>query len=148
MPKFQTRRQVSHSAKKMFELVADVEQYPQFLPLCESLTIRSREQHQDKTILVAEMEVGYQMVRERFTSQVTLLPEELKILVEYLDGPFHYLENRWQFLPRGENHSEIDFFISYEFRSLPLQMLMGAMFDRAFRKFSQAFIDRANYIYV
>ena len=147
MPKFENRRQVSHSADKMFALVADVEKYPQFLPLCESLQVRSREACENGEILVADMQVGYQMVRERFTSREMLDPSGRQILVEYLEGPFRHLENRWRFLPVGEQASQIDFFISYEFRSLPLQMLMGAMFDRAFRKFSQAFIDRADLIY-
>ena len=147
MPQFQTVRRVSHPASAMFDLVADVEAYPQFVPLCESLHVRRREQHEGAEILVADMAVGYQFIRETFTSRVTLRPDEPLILVEYLDGPFRHLENRWRFHAASEGASDIDFFIDYEFRSLPLQMLMGTVFDKAFRKFSDAFVARADTVY-
>ncbi len=148
MPQFRNVRRVPYPARAMFELVADVEAYPQFVPLCESLHVRERQPRGDGgEVLVADMTVGYQLVRERFTSRVTLQPAQPAILVEYLDGPFRHLENRWRFVPVAEGTSDVDFFISYEFRSLPLQMLMGAMFDRAFRKFSDAFVARAGQVY-
>ncbi len=92
------------------------------------------------------MGVGFKGIREAFTTQVLLKPSEPAILVEYLDGPFHHLENRWRFLaaPGG---SEIDFFIDYEFRSKMLAVLMGSVFDQAFRKFTEAFDQRARAIY-
>ena len=92
------------------------------------------------------MSVGYKAIRETFTSRVTLDPANLKILVEYVDGPFRYLENRWSFKPL-DTGSEIGFFISYEFASRMLGLLMGAMFDKAFRKFAEAFEKRADAIY-
>lgn len=146
MPKFEATRRVSHSPDRMFALVADVEKYPQFLPLCEALTVRTRRERDGRTVLVADMSVGYKAIRETFTSRVTLDPENLKILVEYVDGPFRYLENRWSFKPL-ETGSEIGFFISYEFASRMLGLLMGAMFDKAFRKFAEAFEKRADAIY-
>lgn len=148
MPQFSTKRTVNHSARKMFDLVADVEQYPQFLPLCEALTVRSRKERDGKTLLVADMSVGYKAIRESFTSQVLLRPDDLAIDVKYLDGPFRYLENRWNFEDlEGSQQSDVHFFIEYEFKSAMLGMLMGAMFDRAFRMFATAFEKRADQIY-
>lgn len=148
MPEFSTRRRVPYSARQMYDLVADVERYPQFLPLCEGLDVRSRTPRPDLTgeILIAEMRVGYGAIKERFTSRVTLHPHRPSVLVEYVDGPFKRLENRWAFrdVPGG---SEVDFFISYEFRSALLGMLMGSMFDIAFRKFTAAFEARARAVY-
>jgi coenzyme Q-binding protein COQ10 len=147
MPMFNSTRRVRHSPEQMFALVADVEKYPQFLPLCEGLTVRRRTPREGGgEVLLADMTVGYKAIRETFTSRVTLDPENLKILVEYVDGPFRYLENRWTFKPHGTG-CEVGFFISYEFASRMLGMLMGAMFDKAFRKFAEAFERRAELVY-
>ncbi|MND95828.1 coenzyme Q-binding protein COQ10 [Ochrobactrum sp. BH3] len=132
----------------MFALVADVEKYPQFLPMCEALSIRSRKEKDGKTLLVADMTVGYKVIRETFTSQVFLKPEENVIDVKYVDGPFRYLDNRWTFKPVGDgSECDVEFFIDYEFKSRTLGLLMGSMFDLAFRKFSEAFEKRADHIY-
>ncbi|MBA5776574.1 type II toxin-antitoxin system RatA family toxin [Stappia sp. F7233] len=148
MPAFQTRHRVGHSAANMFDLVADVEAYPRFVPLCEALIVRGRKELGDgREILIADMTVAYKLFRESFTSRVTLAEAERHILVEYLDGPFKHLENTWDFHPVGENACEIAFHITYEFKSRTLGALMGAMFDRAFRKFSDAFEARADEIY-
>jgi len=147
MPSFRTVRPVPHSPAQMFDLVADVERYPEFVPLCESLRVRRRSQSGEGIeTLVADMSVGYKAIRESFTSRVTLDRARLRIDVEYVDGPFRYLENRWLFRPLDDG-SEIDFHISYEFRNFALGILMGAMFDRAFRKFTAAFEERARRIY-
>jgi coenzyme Q-binding protein COQ10 len=131
----------------MFDLVADVERYPEFVPLCESLRVRRRSQSGEGIeSLVADMSVGYKAIRESFTSRVTLDRARLRIDVEYVDGPFRYLENRWVFRSKSGG-SEIDFHINYEFRNFALGLLMGAMFDRAFRKFTTAFEERAREIY-
>ena len=148
MPQFTTRRQVRHSAADMFNLVADVERYPEFVPLCQSLKIRQRTPQPDGTeIVVADMTVSFKLVRESFTSRVTLDRPNLKILVEYLKGPFSNLENRWSFKPTGEATCEVEFFIDYEFKSRMLGMLMGSMFDVAFRRFASAFEARADQVY-
>ncbi len=148
MPSFTTRRRARHSAADMFELVADVERYPEFVPLCRELKVRSRSTDADgKEVLVADMGVAYKLVRERFRSRVTLDKPNLRILVEYLEGPFSHLENRWSFKPAGESACEVEFFIDYEFRSRTLGLLMGAMFDAAFRRFAGAFEQRADKIY-
>lgn len=146
MPKFETVRRVAHAPAKMFDLVADVESYPQFLPLCEALTVRSRRERDGVALLVADMTVGYKALRETFVTQVLLKPAELRIDVKYLDGPFRYLENRWLFLP-APGGSDVSFFIDYEFKSRVLGAMMGAMFDRAFRMFAEAFEQRADAVY-
>jgi coenzyme Q-binding protein COQ10 len=147
VPSFETKRPVPHTARQMFELVADVERYPEFLPLCEALSVRSRKQRDDKTLLIADMTVGYKAIRETFTSQVLLKPDDLAIDVKYLDGPFKYLDNRWRFDPCENGGSNVCFYIEYEFKSRMLGALMGAMFDRAFRMFAEAFEQRAREIY-
>ncbi|EXL05563.1 MULTISPECIES: type II toxin-antitoxin system RatA family toxin [Brucella] len=148
MPQFTTVRRVHHRAEQMFGLVADVEKYPQFLPMCEALSVRSRKERDGKSLLIADMTVGYKLIRETFTSQVLLKPEENVIDVKYLDGPFRYLDNRWTFKPVGDgSECDVEFFIDYEFKSRTLGLLMGTMFDLAFKKFSEAFEKRADQIY-
>lgn len=148
MPSFSTRRRVKHSAADMFDLVADVDKYPEFVPLCSALKVRSRTPKEEGVdMLVADMTVAYKMVRETFTSRVTLDRPNLTILVEYLNGPFSRLQNRWTFRAAGEAVCDVEFFIDYEFKSRVLAMLMGAMFDTAFRKFAVAFEQRADKIY-
>src|SRR5437870_4779974 len=103
MPSFTTRRRVRHSARDMFDLVADVERYPEFVPLCRELKVHRRTTEADGTeVLIAHMGVAYKLVRESFRSRVTLDRPNLRILVEYLEGPFSHLENRWDFRPAGE----------------------------------------------
>ena len=148
MPRFSNKRRVQHRAQQMFDLVADVERYPEFVPLCQALKVRQRKTNPDGTeMIVADMTVSFKLVREHFTSEVTLDRANLKILVRYLKGPFSNLENRWTFEPRGEEACEVGFFIAYEFRSRVLATLMGAMFDAAFTRFSGAFEKRADMIY-
>jgi len=148
MPSFRTARHVRHSAPDMFELVADVERYPEFVPLCERLVVRKREAlDSERSILVVDMTVAYKVFRETFVSKVTLDRPKLEILVEYLDGPFRTLENRWTFKPEVERACEVEFFIDYEFRSRTLGLLMGSVFEAAFRRFAEAFERRADKIY-
>jgi len=147
MPHFSTKRRVRHAATDMFDLVADVEKYPQFVPLCSGLTVKSRAEKDGKTVLVADMTVAYKIIRETFTSRVTLDQQGLKILVEYLNGPFKRMQNRWTFYPVEAKVCDVEFFIDYEFRSRTLAVLMGAMFDAAFRRFAVAFEQRADEIY-
>jgi coenzyme Q-binding protein COQ10 len=147
MPQFSTKRRVRHAATDMFDLVADVEKYPQFVPLCSALTVRTRAEKDGRTVLVADMTVGYKVIRETFTSRVTLDRQSLTILVEYLDGPFRRMQNRWTFYSVETKVCDVEFFIDYEFRSRTLAMLMGAMFDAAFRRFAVAFEQRADEIY-
>jgi coenzyme Q-binding protein COQ10 len=148
MPHFSTKRRVRHSATDMFDLVVDMEKYPAFVPLCSALNVRSRTQKgEGVSVVIAEMTVAYKMIQQTFITRDTLDAANLKILVEYLEGPFSHLRNRWVFHPTGENTCEVEFFIEYEFRSRTLAMLMGAMFDTAFRKFAAAFEKRADQVY-
>src|SRR5215813_8795185 len=148
MPRFSNKRCVQHGAEQMFDLVADVERYPEFVPLCQSLTVRHRTPRADGTeVVVADMTVSFKLVKETFTSRVTLDRGNLKILVEYLRGPFSNLENRWTFEPKSETECDVGFFISYEFRSRMLALLMGSMFDAAFQRFAAAFEKRADAIH-
>lgn len=148
MPSFSTKRRVRHDAAKMFDLVADVEKYPQFVPLCQALKVNSRTPGGEGVeILVADMTVAYKLIRETFTSRVTLDRPRLAILVEYLNGPFSHLENRWTFVPQDGGQCDVGFALEYEFKSRMLAMLMGAMFDTAFRRFADAFERRADRLY-
>ena len=148
MPQFSTTRRVAHSASEMFDLVADVDHYPEFVPLCQSLKVRRRTQDgEGRDVVVADMTVAYKIVRETFTSRVTLDRQKSEILVEYLEGPFQRMNNRWTFKPAGEHACDVVFFISYEFRSRTLGLLMGSVFDAAFRRFASAFEKRADQVY-
>jgi coenzyme Q-binding protein COQ10 len=148
MPQFSTTHRVRHAASDMFDLVADVEHYPEFVPLCRALKVRTRiPEPEGVEVLVADMTVAYKFVHETFTSRVTLDRPNLQILVEYLEGPFSRLENRWTFHATGERTCEVEFFISYDFKSRTLGLLMGTMFDAAFRRFATAFERRADVVY-
>lgn len=148
MPQFSTSRRVQHSASEMFALVADVERYPEFVPLCRSLTLRQRSPAgEGREVIVADMTVAYKLISETFTSRVTLDRPKLEILVEYLEGPFRRMNNRWSFRPVDERSCDIEFYIIYEFRSRTLGLLMGGMFDAAFRRFAAAFQRRADEVY-
>ncbi len=147
MPKYASERSVAHGAEEMFALVADIEAYPKFVPLCRALHIRGRTSENGKEILVADMTVAYGPVRETFTTRVTLDRPALVITAVYLNGPFRHLDSRWSFDPSGEQSCIVRFTIDYEFRSRSLALLMGSMFDTAFRKFATAFETRANAVY-
>ena len=148
MPSFETTRRVPHTAEHMFDLVADAEKYPRFLPLCEALKIRGRQDlGEGREVLVADMTVAFKPVRETYTSRVVLDRPAMRIDVAYLDGPFEHLDNRWSFRDLGDGTCEVDFFIDYRFKNRTLGALMGAMFDKAFHKFSEAFAKRADEVY-
>jgi coenzyme Q-binding protein COQ10 len=132
MPQFSTKRRVKHSAADMFDLVADVERYPEFVPLCRAMRVMRRIKTGDREVVVAQM---------------TLDRERLQIGVEYLHGPFSRMENQWHFHPAAETMCDVEFFIAYEFKSRTLGLLMGAMFDVAFRRFASAFEHRADLVF-
>ncbi len=151
MPTFRTVRRVAHPPERMFALVADVERYPDFLPFCKTLTVKRRTTDAEgREVILCDMSVGYRSISERFTSRVTLDPAASRILVEYVDGPFSFLENKWTFTPdatRAPGGCAVEFYINYEFRSRMLALLAGAVFDRIFRIFSEAFEGSANDVY-
>ncbi len=147
MTEFETRHHVVFTARQMYDLVADVEKYPEFLPLCEGLVVRTREATPAGGLIVADMTVGYAAIRERFTSHVTLAPADLMVIARSSDGPFRHLENRWAFRDSPGGGCDVQFFIAYEFSSFMLQMLMGTMFEHAVRRFTEAFEQRARLVY-
>jgi coenzyme Q-binding protein COQ10 len=147
MPRFATTRRVRHSAARMFALVADVERYPEFVPMCERLAVRRRSGDPAGTeVLLADMAIGYKLIRETFTTRVTLDRPALRILVEYVDGPFSHLENVWSFRD-ADGGSEVSFEIDYAFRSRAFQLLAGAVFETVFRRMAEAFEQRADTVY-
>jgi coenzyme Q-binding protein COQ10 len=147
MPKFETERRVAHSADDMFALIADIERYPEFVPLCQRLIIKARSIEGGRDILVADMTVAYKIIRETFTTRVTLDRTARTVDAQYLNGPFKHLDSRWSFTPEGQGACLVRFAIEYEFRSRALAAVMGAVFDTAFRRFADAFEKRADVIY-
>lgn len=136
------KRVLPHSPEHLFDLVADVERYPEFLPWCIGARIRSRSEER----LVADLIIGFKGIRESFTSDVTLDRAALRIDVAYREGPFRYLKNHWVFLPHAEG-CEIDFYVDFEFRSKLLERLIGMLFGEAVRRMVAAFETRANALY-
>lgn len=147
MPRFRTKRASGHAPGQMFDLVADVERYPEFVPLCEVVILRSRSETPSGAILTSDMTVGYKAIRETFRSTVTIDRDRMRIEVASAEAPFSHLENVWHFAADGRGGSVIAFDIDYRFRSRPLQLLMGTMFDKAFSRFASAFEARADRIY-
>ncbi len=148
MPQFSTKRRVRHGAADMFDLVADMERYPEFVPFCRSLKVRRRSRDErGRDTVVSEMTIAYKLIQETFTTRVTLDKAELQIFVDYLSGPFHRLENRWSFRDTGDRACDVEFYLHYEFRSRALAFVMGAMFEAVFRRFADAFEQRADQIY-
>lgn len=144
---YETTHPVAHSADDMFALVARVEDYPKFLPLCEDLVIKRREVCDCNEVIVATMTVGYGLIRESFTTKVHLDHAAHKILVEYLDGPFTFLENRWHFHPQGAHRCEVAFYIAYAFSSRLFERLVGKLFAKAVERYTSAFEARADKVY-
>ena len=141
MPTHAEKRILPHSPEQMFDLVADVERYPEFLPWCLASRIRRR----DGAVITADLVIGFRMVRERFASRVTLAWPR-RIDVEYTEGPLKYLSNHWIFEPHPDG-CLIDFYVDFEFRSRVLQRLIGVLFNEAVRRMVGAFEARADDLY-
>jgi coenzyme Q-binding protein COQ10 len=133
---------VPFSADLMFQVVADIEKYPEFLPWVVALRVKSRSQEEGRDILIAEMAVGYGGLRQRYTSRVTLDPAARAIDVVLVEGPFRKLENRWRFTPEGEGCA-VAFAIDFEFSSRLLQGAAGNAFEKVLLKMTDAFAARA-----
>lgn len=143
MPSHSERRPLPHKPEQLFDLVADVGRYPEFLPWCVGARILSR----SETNLRADLAIGFKGIREHFTSQVVLDRPNLRIDVTYENGPFKYLVNHWRFEPLGEERCMLDFHVDFEFRSRILDVLIGKLFDEAVRRMVRAFKDRADALY-
>ena len=142
MPTHAEKRILPYTQDQLYTMVADVERYPDFLPWCVAARIRRRE----GLVFFADLVIGFKMVRERFTSKVTLTPGQ-RVDVTYTEGPFHYLNNHWVFNPQPDGSTEIDFYVDFEFRSKLLQTLIGTLFNEAVRLMVAAFERRARQLY-
>jgi len=147
MPTHAEKRKLPWTAAQMYDLVADVGSYPEFLPWCAAARIRTRRQEGASEILEADLVISFKLFRERFGSRVTLRPEMREIDVAYLDGPFRYLDNHWRFADLPEGGCEVDFHVDFEFRSRTLQAVIGVVFNEAVRRMVRAFEDRAQVLY-
>jgi coenzyme Q-binding protein COQ10 len=149
MPTHAETRIMPHSAAQMYALIADVGSYPQFLPWCSATRMRGRQPLPDGSgeVMEADLVVSFKLFRERFGSRVTLRPEARTIDVEYLDGPFKYLNNHWKFAPVGPDKCEVDFFVDFEMRSTLLQKVIGVVFNEAKQRIVRAFEKRAGDLY-
>ena len=147
MPKAEKTHIVHHGAQDMYDLVCDVENYPQFVPLCQSLSVTSKREKEDKTLLMADMTMAYKMLSETFTTQVLMNRQDLAIDVKYIEGPFKFLDNQWRFTDLDDGSCEVYFMVDYELKSKMLQLAAGAVFDRAFAMFVDAFEKRADEVY-
>ena len=143
MPTHAEKRELPYRPEQLFDLVADIERYPEFLPWCVGARVRSRE----AGLIVADLVIGFKMVRERFTSRVKLDRANLRIDVAYAEGPFRYLNNHWAFEPLPNGRCRIDFYVDFEFRSAILQRIIGALFNEAVRRMVHAFETRARKLY-
>ena len=143
MPTHAEQRQSPFTPDQLFDLVADIERYPEFLPWCVASRIRRR----DANVIWADLVIGFRMFRERFTSRVTLDRAAHRIDVAYMEGPFRHLDNHWTFRPAPGGGTVIDFYVDFEFRSAVLQKIIGALFGEAVRRMVSAFETRAEQLY-
>lgn len=147
MPTHSETRQLPYSAQQMYDLVADVAQYPKFLPWCAAARIRSRTPLGTAEIMEADLVISFKVFRERFGSRVKLYPEEYKIDTEYLDGPFRYMKSNWAFAPREDGGCDVSFFVDFEFKNAVLQGIIGVVFNEAMQRIVRAFERRAAELY-
>jgi coenzyme Q-binding protein COQ10 len=142
MPSHRETRTLPYTPEQVFDLVADVERYPEFLPWCVGARVRER----SESTILADLMIGFKMIRERYTSRV-VLDRPNRIDVEYgHEGPFRHLENQWAFKP-APGGCEVEFFLDFEFKSRMLQRLIGVLFQEAVRRMVSAFEARARALY-
>jgi coenzyme Q-binding protein COQ10 len=146
MPTHSETRPLPYTAQQMYDLVADVASYPQFLPWCAAARIRSETPVEDSVVLEADLVISFKVFRERFGSRVTLFPNDMKIDTEYLDGPFKYMKSNWAFEDTAEGCNVI-FFVDFEFKNAILQGIIGLVFNEAMQRVVRAFETRAIELY-
>lgn len=146
MPTHSETRQLPYSAQQMYDLVADVGRYPEFLPWTAAARIRSDEDRGDHRVMDADLVISFKVFRERFTSRVVLWPEAKKIDTEYLDGPFKYMKSNWHFEDNLEG-CQVHFFVDFEFKNMILQKVIGVVFNEAMQRIVRAFENRAKELY-
>jgi coenzyme Q-binding protein COQ10 len=146
MPTHTENRTMPYTAQQMYDLVANVGKYPQFLPWTAAARIKSTSDKGDHTVMDADLVISFKVFRERFTSRVVLWPQSQKIDTEYLDGPFKYMKSNWAFRD-VEGGCEVDFFVDFEFRNAILQKIIGVVFNEAMQRVVKAFEKRAQALY-
>ena len=148
MPRHSETRHLPYTAHQMYDLVADVARYPEFLPWTSAARIRSVTPEPDGSeVMEADLVISFKVFRERFASRVVLWPEVMKIDTEYLDGPFKFMRSNWAFADRDGGGSNVSFFVDFEFKNAILQALIGVVFDEAMRRVVRAFEARAAALY-
>ncbi len=147
MPTHSEDRHLPYTASQMYDLVADIERYPEFLPWCSAARVISRENREKEEVILADLVIKFKAFSERFGSKVTLSENSKEIKTEYLDGPFKFLKSSWQFIDEDNLGCQIKFFVSFEFKSRVLQKVIGIFFDEAMQRIVRAFEKRANDLY-
>ena len=146
MPTHSETKTLPYTAQQMYDLVADVAKYPEFLPWCAAARIRSRTPQGAAEVVEADLIISFKVFRERFGSRVTLFPEDKKIDTEYLDGPFKYMKSNWAF-EDVEGGCDVSFFVDFEFKNAMLQGIIGLVFNEAMQRIVRAFEARAKALY-
>lgn len=148
MPTHSETRHLPYTAQQMYDLVADVGRYPEFLPWNAAARIRKQEPQPDGSVLMeADLVISFKVFRERFGSRVILWPEAKEIETEYLDGPFKYMKSDWRFTDREDGGCDVSFFVDFEFRNRVLQGIIGVVFNEAMQRIVRAFERRAAELY-
>ena len=146
MPTHSETKALPYTARQMYELVADVGSYPEFLPWTAAARIRRDVDKGDHRVMDADLVISFKVFRERFTSRVVLWPEQRRIDTEYLDGPFRHMRSNWRF-EETETGCLVHFFVDFEFRTAILQGIIGVVFNEAMQRVVRAFEDRARQLY-
>ena len=146
MPTHSEKRNLPYTAQAMYDLVADVAAYPEFLPWCSAARIRSRTSDGAREVMLADLVVSFKVFRERFGSEVILHPDDLRLDTQYLDGPFKFLKSTWSFRD-VEGGCEVDFYVDFEFKNRILQGVIGVVFNEAMQRIVRAFETRAEQLY-
>lgn len=146
MPTHSETRPLPYSAQQMYDLVADVEKYPEFIPWCAAARIRSVTPQGDSEVMAADLVISFKVFREKFGSRVVLRPGERRIETDYLDGPFRHMHSTWGFRDTGAG-CEVDFHVDFEFRNAILQSVIGVVFNDAMLRIVRAFERRAQALY-
>lgn len=147
MPAHSETRELPYTAQQMYDLVADVGSYPEFLPWTAAARVKSRDDKGDHEVMDADLVISFKVFRERFTSRVVLWPEPMKIDTEYLDGPFKHMKSNWHFEDAGPGRCKVNFFVDFEFRNMVLQRIIGVVFNEAMQRVVRAFEKRAASLY-
>ena len=146
MPSHSETRHLPYQPRQMYDLVADVARYPEFLPWCAAARIRRRYQDGAAEVMEADLVIRFKVFSERFGSRVTLFPDEMRSVTEYLDGPFKFLKSEWTF-SEATGGCDISFYVDFEFKNAVLQKVIGLVFNEAMHRIVRAFEARAQELY-